>query len=51
MKRFRIDTEYHLPIYRRRFYKAATIHNAGRMAISDEGWDDERSGADSSGDT
>jgi hypothetical protein len=51
MTRFRIDTEYHLPVYPRRFYAAATIEDACRMAISDEGWDDEQSDVDSSGDT
>lgn len=51
MRRFRIDCEYHLPIYRRRFYEAATIDDACRRAIDDDGWDDEQSDVDSSGDT
>lgn len=51
MRRIRIDAEYQLPVYRRRFYEAATIEDACRMAISDDGWDDEQSDVDSSGDT
>ncbi len=51
MTRFRVDTEYHLPGYRRRFYEAATIEDACRMATSDEEWDDEQCDVDSSGDT
>ena len=46
-----IETTYHLPVYRQRLYEAETLDEACRLAIEDEGWDDERSDVDTSGET
>jgi hypothetical protein len=48
---FTIRTTYRLPIFRQRTYEADTIEQACRLAISDEGWSDEESDVDTSGDT
>lgn len=46
-----IETTYHLPVYRQRLYEADTVEVACRLAVEDEGWDDERSDVDTSGET
>lgn len=51
MPLFTVETTYHLPIYRQRTYEAETIDHACQLAIADEGWSDEQSDVDSSGDT
>ncbi len=51
MPSFTIETTYHLPVYRQRTYDAETIDQACRLAIADEGWSDEKSDVESSGDT
>jgi hypothetical protein len=48
---FTIETTYHLPIYRHRTYEADTLIEACRLAIKDDGWSDEKSGMDNSGET
>lgn len=51
MSRFVIETTYHLPVYRQRIYEAASLKDACRLAIADEGWEDEEQDVDTSGDT
>lgn len=51
MPRFMIEITYRLPIYRRRTYEADTLEQACELAIADEGWEDEHSDVDTSGDT
>ena len=51
MPTFTIETTYHLPIYRHRTYEADTLIEACRLAIKDDGWSDEKSGMDNSGET
>ena len=51
MPLFTIETTYHLPVFRQRTYEAETIDHACRLAIEDEGWSDEQSDVESSGDT
>lgn len=51
MSWFVIETTYHLPVYRRRTYEAASIEDACRLAVADEGWEDEESDVDTSGET
>ncbi len=48
---YTIETTYQLPIYRQRTYKAATVEDACRLVIDDEGWEDEKSDVDTSGTT
>lgn len=48
---FTIETTYRLPIYRQRTYEAETIKQACELAIAGEGWGDEKSDVDTSGDT
>jgi hypothetical protein len=48
---FTIETTYHLPIYRHRIYQADTSDEACRLAIEDDGWSDEKSDIDNSGET
>jgi hypothetical protein len=48
---FTIETTYHLPIYRHRTYEADTLIEACRLAIEDDGWSDEKSDMDNSGET
>jgi hypothetical protein len=48
---FPIETTYRLPIYRQRSYEAETLEAACALAIADEGWDDEKSDVETSGDT
>jgi hypothetical protein len=48
---FTIETTYRLPIYRQRTYDAQTAEQACDLAMADEGWDDEKSDVDTSGDT
>jgi hypothetical protein len=48
---FTIETTYHLPIYRHRSYEADTLIEACRLAIKDDGWSDEKSDMDNSGET
>ncbi|GAA0002254.1 hypothetical protein BRDID11002_22550 [Bradyrhizobium diazoefficiens] len=40
-----------MPIYRQRTYEAETLDQACDLAIADEGWDDNRSDVETSGDT
>ncbi|MHC2585185.1 hypothetical protein ACVI1J_000043 [Bradyrhizobium diazoefficiens] len=51
MPNFTIETTYRLPIYRQRTYDAETLDQACDLAIADEGWDDNKSNVESSGDT
>jgi hypothetical protein len=51
MPTFTIETTYRLPIYRQRSYEAGTLEAACALAIADEGWDDEKSDVETSGDT
>jgi len=51
MPTFTIETTYRLPIYRQRNYDAETLDEACALAIADEGWDDEKSDVETSGDT
>jgi hypothetical protein len=48
---FTIETTYRLPVYRQRSYEAETFEAACALAIADEGWDDEKSDVETSGDT
>lgn len=48
---FTIETTYRLPVYRQRSYEAETLDDACALAIADEGWDDEKSDVETSGDT
>ena len=48
---FTIETTYHLPIYRHRTYEADTSDEACRLAIEDDGWSNEKSDIDNSGET
>lgn len=48
---FTIETTYRLPVYRQRTYEAETLDHACDLAIVDEGWDDEKSDVETSGDT
>lgn len=38
MPDYTIETMYHLPVYRRRTYRAATVAQACRLAVEDEDW-------------
>jgi hypothetical protein len=51
MTRFVIETTYHLPVYRQRLYEAASLEEACSLAVADEGWEDEESDIDTSGET
>lgn len=51
MPLFTIETTYHLPVFRQRTYEAEMIDQACQLAIEDEGWSDEQSDVDSSGNT
>jgi hypothetical protein len=48
---FTVETTYRLPVYRQRSYEAETLDAACALAIADEGWDDEKSDVETSGDT
>jgi hypothetical protein len=48
---FTIEATYRLPIYRHRTYQADTLDEACRLAIEDDGWSDEKSDWDNSGET
>ena len=48
---FVVETTYHLPVYRQRLYDAETVDAACHLAVEDEGWADERSDVDTSGET
>lgn len=48
---YKIETTYHLPVYRQRSYEADTLEEACRAAIADEGWDDGEEDVDTSGET
>lgn len=51
MPTFTIETTYHLPVYQQRNYEAETLEAACALAVADEGWDDEKSDVETSGDT
>jgi hypothetical protein len=51
MPAFTIETTYHLPIYRQRSYEAETLDAACALAVADQGWDDEKTDVETSGDT
>lgn len=51
MPLFTIETTYRLPVYRQRTYEADALDQACDLAIADEGWDDEKSDVETSGDT
>ena len=46
---FTIETTYHLPVYRHRYYVADTLEEACRLAIADENWWDQKHDYDNSG--
>jgi hypothetical protein len=48
---FTIESTYRLPVYRQRSYEAETLEAACALAVADEGWDDEKSDVETSGDT
>ncbi len=48
---FCIETTYHLPVYRQRTYRAESLEAACRLAVEDNGWGDEKSDIESSGET
>ena len=48
---FTVETTYRLPVYRQRSYEAETLDVACALAVADEGWDDEKSDVETSGDT
>lgn len=48
---FTVETTYRLPVYRQRSYQAETLEEACALAVADEGWDDEKSDVETSGDT
>ena len=51
MPAFTIESTYRLPVYRQRSYEAETLEAACALAVADEGWDDEKSDVETSGDT
>jgi hypothetical protein len=51
MPTFTVETTYRLPVYRQRSYQAETLEAACALAVADEGWDDEKSDVETSGDT
>lgn len=51
MPSYTVETTYHLPVYRQRSYDAATLEDACRLALEDEGWDDGKEDVDASGET
>ena len=51
MTLFTIETTYRLPVYRQRVYEAATLTEACHRAVQDDGWDDQKSDVESSGQT
>lgn len=51
MPAFTIETTYYLPVYRQRSYQAETLEAACALAVAEEGWDDEKSDVETSGDT
>lgn len=51
MPQFTIETTYHLPVYRRRTYRADSVADACRLAIEDDGWEDAKEDVDTSGET
>ena len=51
MNRFVIETTYHLPVYRQRLYEAASVEEACSLAVADEGWEDENTAVETSGET
>lgn len=51
MPHFTIETTYRLPVYRQRSYEADTLEAACVLAFADDGWDDEKSDVETSGDT
>jgi hypothetical protein len=51
MLHYTIETMYHLPVYRRRTYRAATVAQACRLAIEDEEWAAGSLDHDSAGET
>ena len=48
---FTTETTYRLPVYRQRSYEPETLEAACALAVADEGWDDEKSDVETSGDT
>lgn len=51
MPDYTVEVTYHLPIYRQRSYSAETPAQACRLAIEDDGWEDAKEDADSSGES
>lgn len=51
MPAYTVEVTYHLPVYRQRSYSAETPAQACRLAIEDDGWEDAREDADSSGES
>ncbi|WP_442580064.1 hypothetical protein ACSBOB_32110 [Mesorhizobium sp. ASY16-5R] len=50
MPLFKVETTYHLPVYRRRTYEAANPEEACRLAIDDR-WEDGKEDVDTPGET
>lgn len=51
MPHYTVEVTYHLPVYRQRSYSAETPAQACRLAIEDDGWEDAKEDADSSGES
>ncbi|MCA1868293.1 hypothetical protein HW571_21695 [Agrobacterium genomosp. 3] len=51
MPAYKIETTYHLPVYRQRSYEADTLEEACRAAVADKGWEDGEEDVDTSGET
>lgn len=51
MPDYTVEVTYHLPVYRQRGYSAETPAQACRLAIEDDGWEDAKEDADSSGES
>lgn len=51
MPHYTIETTYRLPVYRRRTYRAATVAEACRKAVDDDGWEDAKEDVETSGET
>lgn len=51
MPLFTVETTYHLPVYRRRTYEAASAEDACHVALADDGWGDAEEDVDTSGET
>lgn len=51
MRKFTVESTYHLPVYRHRTYDAATPAEACRQAIEDDDWSAEKFDYETAGET